>query len=369
MNISNKALLLVSISLSLLILEIGIRSFTIYPINYKSSRILDNRLEYKVDPKLKDIDEHGFRNYASTEPIEIVAIGDSHTFGNNVQSQDSWPQQLASMLNKRVYNFGMGGYGILQYKALFDDAMLLKPKYLVLGLYLMNDLHTACQMIAKLPYWQNWAVQNNINTSICPKYEDEQATRSFPSLNVTNIAIISAFKFLVKLPMEFEITSLLKKLGFEKDILIINDDKNKTLIDFGIIVKRKNYLNKPEVKFGLEIAKIILQDAKVMLDKKNIKFGVVFLPSKQRAYYDYLLGKHFTLPDVYHEMVRNELMLTEKLANTMTKAGIPFIDAKPYVEQTLYDRENVYPSHTDGHPLEPGYRAYALAAANMIKSD
>ena len=51
-----------------------------------------------MDISLRDIDENGFRNPKLFEEVDIVTVGDSFTYGNNVSSEKSWPQQLPSQL-------------------------------------------------------------------------------------------------------------------------------------------------------------------------------------------------------------------------------------------------------------------------------
>ena len=107
------------------ILEAGLRLVTPFPIHSAdANRDPHEALGYVVSPALADIDSHGFRNpgnRATGETIDLFALGDSHTFGQNVASELSWPQQLGRMANLSVYNYGVGGYGILQYAYLFGE--------------------------------------------------------------------------------------------------------------------------------------------------------------------------------------------------------------------------------------------------------
>jgi lysophospholipase L1-like esterase len=79
----------------------------------------------------------GNQNYALKKPPEsyrIVAIGDSFTYGTDVDAAESFPSQLAQILcNTKVLNMGVPGYGIdqavLKYlahgKAYAPDAVIL----------------------------------------------------------------------------------------------------------------------------------------------------------------------------------------------------------------------------------------------------
>ena len=77
-----------------------------------------------------------------SQAITVVALGDSFTYGVDVKSLDSYPEQLQETLQKkcknniRVLNMGVAGYGIdqavLKYK---KYGRKYKPRLVVLGVY------------------------------------------------------------------------------------------------------------------------------------------------------------------------------------------------------------------------------------------
>jgi hypothetical protein len=75
------------------------------------------------------------------ERADVVAIGDSLTWGFNVGRDEAWPQKLAELSGRSVYNMGVGGYGPPQYHALTKKAFGMSPKALVVGLYFGNDFY------------------------------------------------------------------------------------------------------------------------------------------------------------------------------------------------------------------------------------
>lgn len=112
----NGALLFLSFFFSLLLAETLLRIFTPFPIHSSfSNKKAHDELGWVLSPKIKDSDEKGFRNKCYIPNPDIVAIGDSHTYGYNVPREESWPEILSRISGKTVYNFGMGGYGISQY--------------------------------------------------------------------------------------------------------------------------------------------------------------------------------------------------------------------------------------------------------------
>jgi hypothetical protein len=87
-------------------------------------------------------DGHGFRNpWPWPEEAEIVALGDSLTFGYGVEDEQAWPAILARALPRsRVINLGLSGAGPQQYLRVYETfGVKLHPKVLLIGLFVRND--------------------------------------------------------------------------------------------------------------------------------------------------------------------------------------------------------------------------------------
>ena len=64
-----------------------------------------------------NVDASGVRSNGksvSSSSRPILAVGDSFTFGNETEDDETWAAHLQDVLNKRVINAGVGGYGIDQ---------------------------------------------------------------------------------------------------------------------------------------------------------------------------------------------------------------------------------------------------------------
>jgi hypothetical protein len=138
---SNALLLAISLAISLGIAEMLLRCFTPFPIHSEfANRIPHAELGYVMDPRLKDIDEKGFRNQRAIADCDIVAVGDSHTYGYNVSREESWPDVLSTISGRPVYNFGIGGYGAGQYAYLIREATNMHARDIIIGFYLPNEI-------------------------------------------------------------------------------------------------------------------------------------------------------------------------------------------------------------------------------------
>jgi hypothetical protein len=131
----NAALIIVTIVLSLLALEGGLRAYHgewgyanfRFPQGalFANSTSFDAELGWVPEPGVQGpwgttvtILEDGIRSNGSGEVRDatelILTVGDSFTFGNQVSDWETWPAQLEKLSGSRVINGGVFGYGIDQ---------------------------------------------------------------------------------------------------------------------------------------------------------------------------------------------------------------------------------------------------------------
>lgn len=380
---SKLILLFIAIVFGIIILEIGLRAFTVFPViswvdspNLTKDEILSFTLAYN---KFYGIDHNGFRNPQALNNTDIATLGDSHTFGFNVKPEYSWPYQLSRMTNKTVYNFGIGNYGIAQYYYLMDKAIKLNPKHIIVGLYLPNDLDDTCIVFKKLDYWRKWAQENNFNIENCncpACVEDEPMDPTVKKTTISSLpgylksaikktAIVTFIDYIIWSPLKAESVYYMKKFGkADNNLIIIDDEKQNTIFSYKRLVGVNNNmdLKMQNIQTAFEIAKKLLIEMKTKADQNHIVFSVLFIPSKENVYYEYLLNSNYKLPNEFHLLVKNERNLLKEFSIFFNETGIKWADARPYVVNTLYGKDKVYKITLDDHPLAPGYQAYSKAA-------
>jgi hypothetical protein len=146
MKPSNLFLASLSLMISLLVAEFFCRAFIEVPVLSQNVAYPiyenDEELQWKLKSPLRyegiTVNSKGFRGkeiiLKGQDDFNILAIGDSHTFGHKVSDKMAYPAQLASILNERyrdrpinVFNAGVPGYNTEQvlnnYKRISDQGI------------------------------------------------------------------------------------------------------------------------------------------------------------------------------------------------------------------------------------------------------
>jgi hypothetical protein len=150
---------------------------------------------------------------------------------------------------------------------------------------------------------------------------------------------------------------------------VINDGKIKTMIDFNRIKLNKECMdmNNPHIQMGDEVLKEFFLEAQKNTELNNIHFGVLFIPSKERVFYEYLKQRDHYVPKEYEDLVDNEDELKGLTSVFLKNTGIPFIDVLPDMEKALLKHGDIYPAWDDGHTILIGYKVFAESAFNLYQ--
>lgn len=150
------ALALLSVSLCLLLFEAGLRLVR-EPMDFLKPKLEPHPvLGFRVVNGTGGHDAWGFRNHGVPEQADIVAIGDSQTWGVAATSDTSRPAWLARKTGRSTYNLGLSGYGPAEYAYLLEGrALQLAPRLIVVGLYFGNDFINAYDSVAGREHWRS----------------------------------------------------------------------------------------------------------------------------------------------------------------------------------------------------------------------
>jgi hypothetical protein len=366
--ISSGVLLFVSVALSLAFGETVSRVF-LNPSDYLSvEMVADEVLGAVPSPNslAGGFDAWGFRNPEVPETADIVAIGDSHTYGNTASMSDSWPSVLSALSGRRVYNMGMGGYGPNQYLHLLQTkALKLKPKTVLVGLYIGDDFENAFLITYGLDHWASLRElpAEKVNFDIWEKPPAptwHKRARLWLSQNSLLYQLVVHGPLLGRLKGELQIKNA---STLSADVTTISIPEKRLLEAF----RPKSMLrlldqNDSSVQEGMRITFALLGQMNSICRENGIEFKVVVIPTKEMVFAEYLEHKpELAASDVLDKLLANERIARERTFGFLTRLGIPFVDTLQPLRQSMSD--GLYAkSERDMHPGRNGYRVIATAA-------
>ena len=326
----------ISCGVMLLVAEGLLRLLTHFPVNTSSNMVPHPQLGYVLDSRLSDVDDNGFRNPQVPETADIIAIGDSHTQGINVDSDTSWPQLLGGQSGQSVYNMGVGGYGPLQYHALIPQALQMHPQQIIIGLYLGNDI-------------------GDVARGIRNRHSEMEIDNSFRHYIKYHTAIGSAVTQLIKRsplgrPPGFEVSHLVNPT------FVANDRLHFLAGDMD--------LSDPEIADGFRKTIVVLSAAQQKCEQQQVRLTVILIPTRESVYFNSKQNPQRSWPSEFKQLAHRESELRKQLQAALTNQHVAYVDVLPLLVTAVDSKSAVYAAHDEGHPLAEGYSVYAQAVAN-----
>jgi hypothetical protein len=372
--LKNFSTLVVSFCVSLAIAEGGLRAFTSFPIGDDSNRIFDARLGYRVDSALPDVDAQGFRNPPGRDNYSIAAIGDSMTYGFNVESSSSWPRVFEKTTGALTYNFGVGSYGIYSYHPLVLDALSHGAEGVIVALYPANDfamIWSYCDIVnGNSSFWAKEKERLELRALDMSKRDRLMCRKGLTSRSsfrdelTQHIALLSAFEILI--------WERLKDHRSGDDV-----SENNYVFPDNIPPLDRYYLEKSAQLASSSSPTIatMLNDFEKFVNDWSTKadghLGVLIIPSKERVTYELLRrrGMLNSTDAAFVDRVALQVDLEDRVERIIRGAGIHIRDAVSIMTDALEDSirsgKPLYPTGEEAHPFDTGYAALAESATAL----
>jgi hypothetical protein len=372
-TILNCLLIAVACLIGVFIAEVGAR-LILNPADYLSvTAVPDDQLGMVINSGSKGFDDWGFRNREVPTKSDIVAIGDSHTYGNTAKGSESWPAILENISELSVYNMGMGGYGPNQYFYLFNEkALLLKPKIVLCGLYMGDDFENAFSITYGLDYWSflREGIWHHVESDIWNTTKNDHSSlfkllRNYLSRQSLLYRLTVHGPIFGKIKGYIEIRNPVEDEGITT--YLIEEDKN--IREAFRPINMLNRLNQenPLILEGMRITFNLLNEMKKTSDRHNIEFIVVVIPTKEMVFSDYLENNPgIRLQLVIKELLSNEKMARKQLFDFLQDRGILFVDTLPDLRQNVSNRLYAF-TDKDMHPGKNGYSVIAESVYRSLK--
>jgi hypothetical protein len=354
-------------------------------------RVPDPLLEYRTEPFSGENDAHGHRNEESPPRADVVALGDSQTWGVNAEIDETWPAQLARITGDTVYNMGRGGYGIVHYRHQVEQALLLEPRWIVVALYFGNDVWDAYSLVYSLPAHESLrhpdpAIRDRIVESAYPdlkqmfferiNYRPEAPGRARekgaepdePSWLLANSALARTFDRAGATPADAGSDRDWAR-DHPEDGFVYEDDSLATVFHSRYRLAGVD-TSLPKIREGLRITLRVLADIQERLDEvASTRLLVVLLPTKERVFAGAVEEAGTGAPASHRRSVLEEERISRGLTRLMETRGIDYVDLLPALEASVEQGEAIFPPNVDGHFTPRGYRLIAERVAEAVANE
>ena len=316
-------------------------------------------------------DRLGFRNRDVPETSDIVVIGDSHTYGNTATMEDSWPYVLGRLSGRQVYNMGMGGYGPNQYFHLFATrALELRPRTIIVGLYMGDDFENAFLITYGLEYWAHLRtlpvekVDFDIwkDTASTPSWHKQ--IRVWLSRHSVTYQLVIHGPLLGRFQGEVQIKNVQTLSDSATSLTVPERNILEAFLPNGIL--RNLDQENESIREGMRITFKLLADMNEISRQNHVQFLVAVIPTKEMVFADYLEhNSNVPLTGVLDKLLANEGLARERTFKFLSDSKIPYVDTLPALkrsrEHELYAR-----TAADMHPNRNGYRVIAEAVFEAL---
>jgi len=334
-----------------------------------------------------DADEKGYRNPTRPRVADVVALGDSQTFGPE-DFRNSWPALLSKRTGQSVYNMGLPEYGPLQYLLQLDEALSFNPKLIIVAPYFGNDFYDAFTLFRRHPELAksmppalvNEALEMDHRRPIQGDIEalsgladdplaDKPVTpfRRWLSVNSRIYALLRAIKNRIDpLPISpllapnldtaatgltpEKLRSISPFRGSDWKTILTAPYRNRVLTD-----------TDARIRLGFELSVYAVDQIAKRCRAAGTDLLVVLLPTKENVFFP-----RVALPDSYRELealAANEDRLKREWIADLTRQGISYIDVLDPLRRAV---RQPYPENLDGHPNPEGYAIIAREIATKI---
>ena len=392
------AVVLILLNIAFLELALGLLAFVSPRVNEllespRTAAVPDSRLGHRPNPGQPDHDSKGFRNPEVPARAHIVALGDSQTYGTNVEPKAAWPRQLEAMTGAKVYGMAFGGYGPVHSLMLWEEAVVLQPRIVIEAFYAGNDLFDSFDLTynkVQLPHLKSAdpRVQERVREA---EESDPIARRIAQMFQMGPTPAARLGTSLRKLVSEHSnLYGLLRRASYESTRLADNLsdtprdkwDQAKAfaeahpaycqVFDGGRFktVFTSEYrlaaldLEDPRIAEGLQISLRAIQTMHELAAARNIRFLVVLIPSKETVFSQLWLNPSAS----YRRLTENEERFRNITRNFFERGRIEYLDSLPVLrEQFAAGIQPFFVSH-EGHLNEHGQKAIARLVAAHLES-
>jgi len=272
----------------------------------------------------------GFRNTDIPDHPDVIAIGDSQTYGIGEPIDSNWPSQLAGMLKDEhavVYNMAVGGWAAPQYLHMASMAVKFRPRMLIVAYYTGNDPLESFVSVYGNSHWSELMPDPRLDKSDAP--------------TVGNILDVES-----SWPAKFRDGGKIRFTPVPR--LAAND-------------------NQPAAQAGYAIMAESARRIDALAREHGIAVVFTVIPTRELVYAQKVSKEGLSPPESYRQLVEMESKNIDRLASVIQ--SIPdahYVDLVIPLQSAAFGKKILYPRMWDGHPGVAGYHVIASALATVV---
>ena len=334
----------------------------------------DDTFGFIITPGSDMHDAWGFKNQLVPTTTDIVAIGDSHTYGTYGADTD-WPTFLEKSSGRDVYNLSVWGYGPVEYLGLVPRALSLHPRAIVIAVYLGNDVFNAYDTAYHRAAWVALRDPSFVDAAPVDSSTFKETHTAFKGVRDFLREHIAIYRLLGDGSRLFR-----ERLGMasprtvgthdwattDPDASLIYDETPSIATKFWPASRIKGVnLSTPEVAEGLAVTKRAFIAMKEMADKQGVPILFAFIPEKEEVYAP-LVAQAGLSNAAFDASVEHEVRLRSVLADFCSARHLYCTDMLSGLQASVARGDAVYRFHWDEHPAPGGYAAYAALIQDAL---
>ncbi len=354
--------------------EVGVRFFG--SRNFQAPEMVyDDALGHRFIGGKGEPDALGFRNRDVPRRADVVCLGDSQTWGFDVERTDSWPHLLAASTGRVVYNMGIGGYGPLQYMTLTESALALEPSVLLIGFYVENDVINAHSLAGldryaelrdpALVYAQNPSAYH-LNVKAPPNWAMAVVEGL---MGHSRIAWRAMYQIKQRMRVNRQLADLYWKephaprYEHERLSTYFKPEYSASLMD----------LDLPYVRDGLRISEIALRRIAEPCKQRQVRVALLLIPTKETCYYELCQLRKEPAPPGLERVAGLEEALRAQILRIASDLEWPVVDPRADLVAALAADQPLWPASVDSHYMRAGYAVMVACLrrelANVLAGD
>jgi len=304
---------------------------------------------------------------------------------------------LKKLAEKEVYNMSQGGYGTVQYYYLLkNQAIILRPELVVVGLYLGNDLIETYYMVHDHDYWKSLRKSGTSATDVDfvqkkpvvaepidkPFFLGSDFVQKKPVVAepIDKPFFLGSLRFWLSehsiiyrllihaFEEQMRLLEMKYHLGHDTIISVLDDSDNDLYTGFTPARRLLAVdLTDPRVREGFEITLDLLKEMNEFCAERGITFVVMLIPSKESVYSRYIEDNDNL---EYSELI-DRIIACEREVNGLLKYyfadnNILFLDLLEPLQSAL-GQMRIYPKNQDDHMNKSGYEIIARVFQKFLE--